>query len=184
MIKENKNSYYQKNRERIKKYNKDRRHNNPEVVQAEQRRYKQTRDLQILRSKIRSRKGILSYSLLSHEQRKEVNKILKKEFLLSSEGRGVNDCWQRVIDSCQSSGFLLFTDVANYSPSSSINNISKDIENNITKTLPNIETKIRSQQCDLHDEIEKMRANIDQQISNIEFAIKKINNDMEYKNER
>ena len=78
-----KGTYYERNREKIKIYNSERRRNNAKVVEAEQLRYKKTRDLQILRAKIRSKKGIISYSLLSPKKKLEVEKLLKKEFKLT-----------------------------------------------------------------------------------------------------
>ena len=78
-----KQSYYERNREKIKLYNSERRRSNAKVVEAEQLRYKKTRDLQILRAKIRSKKGIISYSLLSPKKKLEVEKLLKKEYKLT-----------------------------------------------------------------------------------------------------
>ena len=78
-----KGTYYERNREKIKIYNSERRRNNAKVVEAEQLRYKKTRDLQILRAKIRSKKGIISYSLLSPKKKLEVEKLIKKEFKLT-----------------------------------------------------------------------------------------------------
>ena len=60
-----KGTYYERNREKIKLYNSERRKTNSKVIEDEQLRYKKTRDLQILRAKIRSKKGIISYGLLS-----------------------------------------------------------------------------------------------------------------------
>tara|TARA_E500000305_G_C3880462_1_gene169484 strand:+ start:368 stop:619 length:252 start_codon:yes stop_codon:yes gene_type:complete len=78
-----KESYYQRNREKIKLYNSERRKTNSKVIEDEQLRYKKTRDLQILRAKIRSKKGIISYGLLSAKKKLEVEKLLKKEFKLT-----------------------------------------------------------------------------------------------------
>ena len=78
-----KESYYQRNREKIKIYNSERRKTNSKVIENEQARYLKTRDLQILRAKIRSKKGIISYGLLSPKKKLEVEKLLKKEFKLT-----------------------------------------------------------------------------------------------------
>lgn len=78
-----KGTYYERNREKIKLYNSERRKTNSSVIEAEQLRYKKTRDLQILRAKIRSKKGIISYGLLSAKKKLEVEKLLKKEFKLT-----------------------------------------------------------------------------------------------------
>ena len=76
-------TYYEKNREKIKLYNSERRKTNSKVIENEQARYQKTRDLQILRAKIRSKKGIISYGLLSPKKKLEVEKLLKKEFKLT-----------------------------------------------------------------------------------------------------
>ena len=76
-------TYYEKNREKIKLYNSERRKTNSKVIENEQARYLKTRDLQILRAKIRSKKGIISYGLLSPKKKLEVEKLLKKEFKLT-----------------------------------------------------------------------------------------------------
>ena len=78
-----KGTYYERNREKIKLYNSERRKTNTRVIEAEHLRYKKTRDLQILRAKIRSKKGIISYGLLSPKKKLEVEKLLKKEFKLT-----------------------------------------------------------------------------------------------------
>ena len=78
-----KESYYERNREKICNYNRERRKKNTKVIEDEQLRYKKTRDLQILRAKLRSRKGIISYNLLSAKKKLEVEKLLKKEFKLT-----------------------------------------------------------------------------------------------------
>lgn len=78
-----KESYYERNREKICNYNRERRKTNSKVIEDEQLRYKKTRDLQILRAKLRSRKGIISYNLLSAKKKLEVEKLLKKEFKLT-----------------------------------------------------------------------------------------------------
>ena len=78
-----KGTYYERNREKIKLYNSERRKTNSKVIENEQARYQKTRDLQILRAKIRSKKGIISYSLLSPKKKLEVEKLLKKEFKLT-----------------------------------------------------------------------------------------------------
>ena len=76
-------TYYEKNREKIKLYNSERRKTNSKVIENEQARYLKTRDLQILRAKIRSKKGIISYGLLSPKKKLEVEKLLKREFKLT-----------------------------------------------------------------------------------------------------
>jgi len=76
-------TYYEKNREKIKLYNSERRKTNSKVIENEKARYQKTRDLQILRAKIRSKKGIISYGLLSPKKKLEVEKLLKKEFKLT-----------------------------------------------------------------------------------------------------
>ena len=78
-----KQTYYEKNREKIKLYNSERRKTNSKVIENEQARYQKTRDLQILRAKIRSKKGIISYGLLSPKKKLEVEKLLKREFKLT-----------------------------------------------------------------------------------------------------
>jgi hypothetical protein len=78
-----KQTYYEKNREKIKIYNSERRKTNSKVIENEQARYLKTMDLQILRAKIRSKKGIISYSLLSPKKKLEVEQLLKKEFKLT-----------------------------------------------------------------------------------------------------
>mgnify|MGYP003109960162 FL=1 len=73
-------SYYEKNKEKINAKLRERRANNPELLEKERQRYHSNPEKAKLRSRIRSVRGRLSYNMLSKAKKLEVDREIEKIF--------------------------------------------------------------------------------------------------------